>query len=60
MISSNSLKTTDPICEACQGQCWVPGNNFQTQKNVRQRNNGIISDKCVCGSDGKVHCQYAK
>lgn len=59
MISSNSLKTTDPICEACQGQCWVPGDNFQTQKNVRKKH-GIISDKCVIGSAGKVHCQYAE
>jgi len=59
MISSTLLQTTDQICEACQGQCWDPKDNFKTQKNVRKKY-GIISDKCVLGSDGKVHCQYSK
>ena len=59
MISSTLLQTTDQICEACQGQCWDPKDNFKTQKNVRKKY-GIISDKCVLGSDGNVHCQYSK
>lgn len=47
-------------CSKCQGSCWVPGNNSETQKKANEMFGGITPNNCVVSENGTPQCPYSK
>ncbi len=48
------------LCRKCQGSCWVPGNNSETQKRANEMFGGITPNNCVVSENGTPQCPYSK
>lgn len=48
----------DATCAQCQGKCWVPNNQSQTQSNA-MKFFGYIPNNCVNDQNGRIHCPVA-
>ena len=59
MVKVNNLKGVSVICSKCQGSCWNPESQSETQAAVMAKY-GIIANDCVNGEGNVVHCPYAK
>ena len=46
-------------CKQCNGSCWVPGNNKETQAAAKKMF-GITPNLCVNESKGHIKCPHSK